>query len=441
MKSTIERRQSKIPHLSYSQALQELDARQEHRIQPGLARIQRHLEALGNPQKRFPAVHVAGTNGKGSVCAMLSSILHRAGFCTGLFTSPHLCGVRERIQIGASPIGEEDFARHLAAACAAEKRTQTPLTYFELTASIAFQYFAERGVDLAIIETGMGGRFDATNVLEKPLACLLTSLGLDHTDFLGHSLTHIAKEKAGILKSSSPAWTLEVRPSIRRVLETAARAVGATLKTVPPRYFKVLAVHWEKGRQQIQAPSGESYSLSLLGPHQAQNAGLAYCAIQHLRSTGWNIPEGALRRGFSEISWPCRFQVLYPHPAGDRPLILDIAHNPQAIEHLCRTLRISPWANLPKQILAGFLKDKDVAAMLKILFRLPRLKRCIFTSPQSPRALKASALLEMARGLLGGPGPNSVLSRHSPTVVGSHRPGSPILLETASHPEEALSKL
>ena len=183
---------------AYEKALAALNGRQETRIHLGLGRVRRLLAALGGPQEAYPSVHVAGTNGKGSVCAMLDSVLREAGLRVGLYTSPHLHDVRERIRVGGRPIGPAAFAKAMRRVLAAETE---PLTYFEMLTATAFVHFRAAGVDVAVLETGLGGRLDATNVVLRPLACLIPAVDFDHMDWLGDSLASIAREKAGILKA------------------------------------------------------------------------------------------------------------------------------------------------------------------------------------------------------------------------------------------------
>lgn len=360
-----------------------LAERQETRWKLGLSRMRGLLAALGDPQKSFAAVHVAGTNGKGSLCALLARALSEAGHRTGLYTSPHLVSAVERVRVDGEPIAEEDLARRVLEAQAAESE---PATYFELTTAAAFLHFRERGVRIAVVEVGMGGRLDATNVLEDPALTAITSIGLDHVEHLGATPGRIASEKAGILKPGRPcligALEAEAEAAVRaRAAETGSEVLRAS---APAR---ALRVDWERGVQVLEG----GLELALLGEPAARAAALAADAARLLRAQGWDVPEAALARAFAGVRWPGRFQVL--ERAGKR-LVLDGAHNPPALEAFLRTWAASPWARARVPFLVGVLADKDHRTMLAALARLDA--DFIAVRAPSPRALAAS---EVARGL------------------------------------------
>ena len=369
----------------YSRALAALRERQETKIHLGLARIRGVLRRLGDPQESFACVHVAGTNGKGSVCAMLDSVLREAGHRVGLYTSPHLQDVRERVRVDGRAATKAAFARAVERVLRAERE---PLTFFELVTAAAFVRFAEAKVRIAVLETGLGGRLDATNVVRRPLACLVPGVDLDHTDWLGDRLDLIAREKAGIFKRGCPAITAETKPRALRVMRRVATERGAPWRELGARHgVRCVRVDWRRGRQWLRLRKGPAFSLRLLGPAQPRNAALVLEAVRVLREAGWSVPEAAVRRGLSKVRWPGRFEVVR---LGSRTLILDGAHNPQAMDHFCRALAASPWARVPKVFILGMLADKDHRTMLKRL--APHVAKAVAVRPPSPRALEPGRL-------------------------------------------------
>ncbi|MBI3564483.1 MAG: bifunctional folylpolyglutamate synthase/dihydrofolate synthase [Elusimicrobia bacterium] len=358
--------------MRYAQALAALDARQETRIELGLDRVRAHLSRLGNPQETVPAFHVAGTNGKGSTCAMLASVLKAAGYRTGLYVSPHLLSVRERISVDGRPIPEKDFARLLAKALKAEGKSK--LTYFELLTSVAFQHFAESRCEVMVLETGLGGRLDATNVVRAPLAALVTSVDYDHQAFLGKTLPRIAAEKAGIFKRGVPALCGPLAPAALRELKRAADRL-----TVVRKPWTTVSVDWSRGEQLLRAPNGARFRLSLLGSRQGRNAALAHEAV---RLSGLTVPSSAWKKGLASVRWPGRMQ---PVRLGKKTLIVDGAHNPEAARALAATWKASPWSQRPARFILGLMRDKDRAGVLGPL--APYLRDAVVVRPPSPRAL------------------------------------------------------
>lgn len=376
--------------MNFAGALKALDRRQESRIELGLRRVTRHLSLLGNPHRDFPAIHVAGTNGKGSVCAMLERVLRSAGLRTGLYTSPHLDDVRERIRIDGRPIPRRTFARHMSRALEAEGSER--LTYFELLTSAAFQCFSADRVDVAILETGLGGRLDATNVLPHPLACVITSIGIDHTAFLGNTLKKIAEEKAGIIKAGTPVICPALADEAMAVVRRRARSLGSPLHVV--RAWRSLATNSRTRR--IVGPRGIRYELSLLGGRQPQNAALAYAALrQAAGSARIKNLDKAFSDGLKRVACPGRFDVIR---CGRRVAIVDGAHNPEAIRSLRRSL--AGIGRQPTRFIIGVLKDKDASAMLRALG--PGLTDVVAVTPPSGRALPAARLVPLIRSASPG---------------------------------------
>jgi dihydrofolate synthase/folylpolyglutamate synthase len=324
----------------------------------GLDRVRLALERLGGPQRRVPAVHIAGTNGKGSVAAMTDSILRRAGLRTGLFTSPHLLRFTERIRID----GAEIDGNHLAALDEAVAGTGVPLTYFEVATVLAFLAFAEAGVDVAILETGLGGRLDATSVCH-PLACAITSIAFDHEAVLGDTLEQIAAEKAGICKAAVPLLLGRLPPEAdARVAEIAA-VVGAPILRA--------GVHFAAAPGQPALP----------GAHQQANADLATAlARAAAQALGHKLADATIIAGLAEVCWPGRIERV----AED--VLLDCAHNIDG----CRAL-VAALPEAPRRVLVtSIVRDKNAAAMLAVL--APHFDRVIVTRSPSERAAEPERL-------------------------------------------------
>lgn len=374
--------------MNYRQALRALELRQETRIELGLDRFRRHMVRLGSPQKDLRCIHVAGTNGKGSTCAILESVLRKAGHRVGFYSSPHLSDVRERIKVNGREIGRSHFSRLLARTLRADAESR--LTYFELLTSVAFQWFAENSVDFAVLETGLGGRLDATNVIEKPLAAVITSIDLDHMQFLGSTVAAIAREKAGIIKPGRPVFCPELNPRARRVIALRARRLKAPL-IIAPRSYQTAGIDWRANRQFLKDSSGRRLSLSLLGSRQAVNVSLARAVVDYLRGE-LQVGETAWKAGLSSVHWPGRFEVI---ALGDKTAVLDGAHNPEATLHLARTWEDCPWRSRPARWIMGVMKDKDVAGVLKPLSAYWR--DVVAVVPRSPRALDAASLARQIR--------------------------------------------
>ncbi len=368
-------------------------------VKPGLERIRALLENVGNPHERLQAVHIGGTNGKGSVAVMIASVLQRAGYRVGLYTSPHLVSYCERIQINGAPIAEDEFA-HLAdelmpiADAMADKPTQ-----FEFMTALAFLYFARQKIDIAVIEVGLGGRFDATNVI-TPLVSVLTNVALDHTDLLGETLEQIAWEKAGIAKQNVPLVTGERKPNTLEIIARECAAVGAPLICARERARR-LDFSWEYQEFAIEAldpsplisPLPLRVNLRLLGGYQRENLNVALEALEVLCQTLEISPE-ALVAGLERASWPGRFEVVQREPY----IILDGAHNPQAARALREDLRRyrQRYTIRKSALVFGVLRDKAYPAMAEILF--PEFDEIVFVKPDSPRALDPYALLPWAPG-------------------------------------------
>ncbi len=345
---------------AYAALLQGLFDRRTAGIRFGLERVQAALAALGNPERALRAVHVAGTNGKGSTAAMCESILRAAGVRTGLYTSPHLCRLTERFRVAGAEVLREALVPHLEAALAAAG----PLTFFEAITVAAFSLFAADGVEVAVLEAGLGGRLDATNVIEAPLATVVTSIDLDHQAMLGETLEAIAREKAAICKAGAPALLAAESPAILALLVEEARARGASL---------ILRLGHE-----LAPWSGP---LPLSGAHQARNAALAVAAARAAQPA---LSSLAIDEGLAAVRWPGRLERL--ERAG-QAYLLDVAHNAEGARALAAALRDLPR---PLVLVFGAAADKDAGAMLDAL--RPAVDSVVLTRGRSDRLVDPAAL-------------------------------------------------
>jgi len=323
----------------------------------GLERIKTLLAALDHPQNRVPFVHVAGTNGKGSVCAYLSSVLHTAGYRVGRYTSPHLIDWPERFWLNGQFIDLQDLEDLCQRVIAAIDPQVEPPTVFEIVTAAAWLYFAEEAVDIAVIEVGLGGRLDATNVNDHPLVSVITSLSLEHWQRLGPTLSHIAREKAGILKPGRPAVIGQLPPEAAAVVESRLIELNCPAQWVEP-------AQWSKQPGWAKT-LGVSYPLPLKGDVQLQNSALAIATLQQLQKQGWRIDHPAIQTGMAQTQWPGRLQ---PYLWQGREILLDGAHNPAAAEALRQYLdSLNP--SQPITWVMGMLTTKDHSDIFKALLR------------------------------------------------------------------------
>ena len=344
---------------------------------PGLAVMGELMARLGHPQRRLKCVHIAGTNGKGSCAAMAESVLRAAGWRTGLFTSPDLCGIEERIRVNGVNITPKDFARITVRVRRACRGLAEP-SYFEKLTAAALLYFAEQGCERVVLEAGLGGRLDATNILETPLCSVIMPIGLDHTAVLGSSLSAIAGEKAGIIKPGCPVVCAPQPPEALAVIIRAAEERKAPLHLVDIKFIHPLSR--SPAGQVFSYGAMENISLSLLGAHQLENAA---AVIELARLLG--VDEAAILAGLQAARWPCRFEYI----PGAPPFVLDGAHNPHGAAALAAGLReYFPGARFT--MVMGVMADKDYAHILPLV--TPLAARFICLTPDSPRALPAAAL-------------------------------------------------
>ena len=355
---------------------------------PGLSRINTLLGMLGHPERSVKYIHITGTNGKGSTCAMLAAILRQAGYKTGLYTSPYIFRFNERMQINGTPISDDVL-------CALVEELQ-PLadsmadhpTEFELVTAMALTWFARERCDIVVCEVGMGGEFDATNVIHSPEAAVLTNIGLDHTAVLGDTVEQIAATKSGIIKPGCHAVLYPCAPSVQDVVAARCRAAGAPLTVVD--FGAIQSVSDSLDGQVFHFGAYRSLHLPLLGAHQLRNAAMALTTVEVLRRRGWHISEDAVRRGLASVTWPGRFQVVRRRPT----VILDGGHNPQCMESLAAAIR-EYLPGQPVTVLTGVLADKDFGQMYDAL--APLAARFITVTPPNPRALDAGELAAFLR--------------------------------------------
>jgi len=370
-------------------------------IKPGLERTQHLLATVDDPHLRVPVIHIAGTNGKGSTSAMLSSILQQAGYNVGLYTSPHISRFNERIRINGQMITDEDIAR--MARPLMDEAKNVDGTFFEITTAMAFQYFAEKRVDVAVIEAGLGGRLDSTNVV-SPIASIITSIDYDHMEYLGDTLLKIAAEKAGIIKEGAPAIvgsvssaeTEEERTALREVFEkkTAAMHTSVTFAEDVVK-VDVDAIHPDM-TMSISVINGDFlhyYETDLAGRHQAQNIGTVIAALPALRDVIF-IDEAHVRDGLRLVRSNTGFSGRVQMVASSPTVILDVSHNPAGIQALHDTLRDAGYSNHSWHVVFGAMRDKDIMGMLSEL--QPLTSSLHLCTPNIERAARIPALQHLA---------------------------------------------
>jgi len=371
-----------------------------------LSRMEALLSYLGNPHQKYRVIHVAGTKGKGSTAAMIASCLQMAGYKVGFYTSPHLEEFNERIQINGKLIPDQRLV-DLVEKIKEPTNLIHRLTTFELTTAIAFEYFSAEKVDLAVIEVGLGGRLDATNLVD-PMVSVITSISLDHTAVLGNTPAKIANEKAGIIKPGRPVVCGPQRQEALQIIQAAAADrnsrfihIGEDFRYASMSHdlkSQVLAV-WHKDDQEnmnayVNHKTLEDWkptflTIPLLGYHQVENAAIAYAVLLVCRENGINISCEALETGFNNVFWPCRFEVLSDQPL----LIVDSAHNVDSALKLRLTIE-DYLPGMPIVLLFGASEDKDVLGMFREL--LPRINAVVVTESIHPRAMSLKHLEELA---------------------------------------------
>lgn len=352
------------------------------------------LERLGNPQDKIKTIHVTGTNGKGSVCAVFEAAIRSAGLKTGLFISPHLIRLTERIQACGTEISRAGFAALFEEVYAAGPE----LGFFELLTCMAFLHFERSKIDIAVTEAGIGGRFDATNVIKKPELCVITSVDYDHKKYLGDTLSSVAFQKAGIIKRGVPCIAPVLCAEAMAPILKEAERKNSPLHFFAPE-FGIKSYNWERGSMTLaHKKTGELYSFGITGEPQSSNATLVYEGLEILGAAGWPVNKTHTAAGFERVRLPGRFQALKSGPAFGRAVfVLDGAHNPAAVQAFARTWAASPFAGREAVFVIGVLDDKDYGSILKILS--PLASKVIFTRPGSPRAADPCTLADIFSGL------------------------------------------
>jgi dihydrofolate synthase/folylpolyglutamate synthase len=347
-----------------------------------LDRMVAALKVLGDPHRSFPAIHIAGTNGKGSVAATLHSILTRAGYRVGLYVSPHLIRFTERIRVGGEEIAPAAVVRLAAEVRAAAEDAGVEPTFFEFVTLMAFVHFARSDVDIGVIEVGLGGRLDATNVLD-PLATVITTIGRDHTQFLGDSIPSIAAEKAGTVKHGRPVIVGDVDAEAGRIIENIAAERAAPVHRMGREY----GWSWEDGfRFEGMGQSWRQLRLALYGHHQRDNAATALATLAVVGER-FPVPEEAIRDGLATVDWPGRLQIL----SGEPKIILDGAHNVDGLLALCRELPLLAEGRAV-QLLFAVMRDKEWKRMVDEL--APLCASATTTEVLPPRCLEATVLAQ-----------------------------------------------
>lgn len=367
-----------ISQKKYEKAIKILSSQGKFYINLGLERIQNLLSLYDNPQNKIKCIHIAGTNGKGSTCAMIASILQYAGYKTGLYTSPHLVNYTERIKINAKYISKNDFAELLFDVVMTAEKNRIHATEFEILTAMAFLYFYREKVDFAVIETGLGGRLDATNIIQKPLISVITSISLDHTDRLGNTIEEIACEKAGIIKKGVPVVTFKENLGIEIIKNKA-------LESASELFF-------------IDYRNTLNFNTTLKGSWQKQNMSLALKTVELLKNQGMEIPDNAIKEGLMNVQWAGRFQFIQ-----EMNLILDGAHNPDSARVLRETLDIL-YPNEKRIWIYSSISTKNYPKIMETLFIEDRKSdTVILTKSAAPAAVHVQSLKkELQKSRFGG---------------------------------------
>jgi dihydrofolate synthase/folylpolyglutamate synthase len=399
--------------MNYEQALDYIHSIYKFGSKLGLDNINYLLQLMGNPHQGLKVIHVAGTNGKGSTCAYISSVLTEQGYRVGLYTSPYLEEFSERIRINGVNIPKENLAE--ITAFAKEKvelmlsHGKTHPTEFEVVTAIGFEYFKRQKVDYLVLEVGLGGRGDSTNVIDDPLVSVITPVAYDHIDYLGDTLSKIAFEKAGIIKSNCPVVTYPQEKEAMAVIEEVSKDVKAPLNIAPIHEVELVSYddsgqcfHGFYGNEKI-----ENLKISMLGEHQIENAGVALAALNIL--TAFHqipISKEALYRGFMNANWPGRLEVIGRNPT----TIIDGAHNVHGMQALAKTIK-NLYTGKSMILVIGILGDKDVEGMLGEI--VPLADRIILARPNNPRAMDLDHLAEM----IGSYGKTTIKSTSIPHAI------------------------
>ncbi len=372
--------------MNYQEALEYIHSVNWTFCKPGLDRIAQLCEALGDPQKDLKFIHVAGTNGKGSFCSMIESVLRAAGYKTGLYTSPYIKVFNERMQVGGEMISDEELAELTEyVKPIADAMTDKP-TEFELITAIAFEYFKRHKCDVVVLEAGMGGRLDSTNIIRSPILSVITGIALDHTAFLGDTVEKIAAEKAGIIKDSRPILWGGDDEVARAVIENRAKEKGSEFFSVD--YGKLRNINATLDGTTLDFGEHKDIKINLLGLYQPRNAAVVLSAVDILRREGMDIPESEVKCGLAQARWQARFEILSREPL----VIFDGAHNPQGIDSAVKSIK-HYFGGQKIYVMTGVLKDKDYNVIAERLSEIAC--RAFVMTPENPRALPAEEYAEI----------------------------------------------
>ena len=358
---------------------------------PGLSRTEHLLSLMGNPHRKLKFVHVAGTNGKGSTSACIASVLRKAGYKTGLYTSPYINVFNERMMIDGRMISDDELCQ----LCEyikpfSDSMTDDPPTEFELITALAMEYFCRNECDIVVLEVGMGGELDSTNVIDSPECAVITAIDLDHTSFLGSTVEEVASAKAGIIKKSTSVALYDCEKSVYNVFEHKCKEMGASLVTagfdkIENEKHNLRYITFDYGKYR-------NLSLSLIGSYQPKNASVAITAIELLREKGYKISDQNIYDGLRDVSWPGRFEILGENPV----FVLDGAHNPHGMTATAKSLS-DHFGERKIHFVVGAMADKDVKGMMGML--TPLAHSFIAVKPDNPRAMEADELAKLLQGL------------------------------------------
>ncbi len=358
----------------------------------GLSRTRELLSLLGDPQNELRFIHVAGTNGKGSTCAMLASILQAAGYKTGLYTSPFVNRFNERIALNGTPISDDDLVSIFEQIRPFVDGMENPPSEFELITCAAMLFYKQQRCDVVVLEVGMGGEFDSTNVIDTPLLTIITAMGFDHMKYLGNTMTEIASAKAGIIKPHGTTLIYGQNPEADKVFQDTCQRVGSRL-IITDHSRIVDNAHTLRGHDLSFGPYTHIH-LPLVGSHQVKNAAVVLTAVEELKKAGVSIPDAAVYAGMAAVRWPARMELLCEKPV----FLLDGGHNPHGFHAAAETIQ-ELFPDQKITVMMGVMADKDHGDMIREL--LPLSKRFITVQPDSPRSMTADDLAVEIRTLGG----------------------------------------
>lgn len=376
--------------MTYREALEYIHSLYWRGKKSGLEKTKELLDLCGHPERELRCIHIAGTNGKGSTAAMLDAICRQAGSKTGLYTSPYIVRYNERIQVRGEQISDETLARLTEYLAGLVEQMEVPPSEFEFGTVLAFLYFKEQQCDLVILETGLGGTFDSTNVIEHPLLCIITALGLDHTAQLGATMAEIAEAKAGIIKPGVPVVFYGDNEAGERVVKERCQALGSGLTMPCFSELRSEYVGTVAECQRFSYKAWEQIELSLPGLYQQKNAAVVLEAVEQLRKLGIALSDEAVREGLRTVRWQARLEVLREEPL----LLADGSHNPQGMQATVESLK-QYFPERKLIFLFGAMADKELDVMIPMF--LPLAKKVYLTAPSMPRAMKPEELLTVCK--------------------------------------------